>query len=153
MRLTPVGAAPPPLPDDPEFKPAVGIWAWCPQLGELRIETNASIFRQAITSMWERCRTKPQAVEGLQPVVSFVDRVSVPGKTFWGPITKIIGWFERDRVPNWAARAPTVPPPAALPGLPVSPAPTPIAPAKPKAKAEKPGGNDPSDDLNDSIPF
>ena len=55
---------------------------------------------------------EPQAAEGLQPVVCFVDRVPVPvkavNKTFFGPVIKVIGWVERDKVPGWAsARRPS----------------------------------------------
>ena len=37
MRLTPVGSPPPPKPDDPEFKRAVGCWLWNPNVGEVRL--------------------------------------------------------------------------------------------------------------------
>ena len=121
MRLTPVGSPPPPWPDDEEYKPALGCWCWNPTFGELRLETNATIFRQAVASIWDQCRVEPQAAEGLQPVVRFVDRVPVPvkavNKTFFGPVIKVIGWVERDKVPGWANREPTVAPPAAPPLL------------------------------------
>jgi hypothetical protein len=35
MNLSPVGSPPPPRPDDPEFKPAVGCWLWNPNVGEV----------------------------------------------------------------------------------------------------------------------
>ena len=48
----------------------------------------------------------------MQPVVCFVDRVPVPvkavNKTFIGPVIKVIGWVERNKVPGWATREPTV---------------------------------------------
>ena len=50
MKLTPVGSPPPPWPGDEEYKPAIGCWVWNPTFGELRLETNAAIFRQAVTS-------------------------------------------------------------------------------------------------------
>jgi hypothetical protein len=50
MRLTPVGSPPPPWPEDEEYKPALGCWMWTPSLGEVRLETNAKIFREAVTS-------------------------------------------------------------------------------------------------------
>jgi hypothetical protein len=141
MRLAPVGSPPPPWPEDEEFKPALGCWVWCPTFGELRLETNASIFRQAVTSVWDRCRLEPQAAEGLQPVIRFVDRVSIPvktlGKTFQGPIIEIVGWVERDKIPGWAARTPTVLSPAALPVLPAPSAQTAAAPAKKPVKVRK----------------
>ena len=90
MRLTPVGSPPPAWPDDEEYKPALGCWVWNPTFGELRLETNAAIFRQAIDNIWDQARFAPEAMEGLQPVIRFVDRVDVPiksvGKTFYGPV-------------------------------------------------------------------
>jgi hypothetical protein len=131
MRLTPVGAPPPPWPGDEEFKPAIGCWLWNPTLGEVRLETNAKIFREAVANVWNKARFEPQAAEGLQPVVCFVDRVAVPvkavNKTFSGPVIKVIGWVERDKVPGWREREPTVAPPAALPVLSApEPAATPV---------------------------
>jgi hypothetical protein len=121
MRLTPVSSQAPPWPENDEYKPALGCWMWNPTFGELRIETNATIFRQAVDSVWDQCRAEPQATEGLQPVVRFGDRVSIlvkaVNKTFLGPVIKIVGWVERDKVPGWAARTPTVLPPKALAGL------------------------------------
>jgi hypothetical protein len=151
MKLTPVGSRPPPWPGDEEYKPALGCWVWNPNLGELRLETNAAIFQRAIASLWDQARLEPQAAEGLQPVVRFVDRVRVPvkavNKTFFGPVIKVIGWVERNKVPGWATREPTVLPPAALPILPTpsAPAPTETAakkPGKTKKGAAKPGPDD-----------
>ena len=108
MKLTPVGSPPPPWPEDDEYKPALGCWLWNPTYGELRLETNGSIFRQAISGVWDRCLREPQAPEGLQPVIRFVDRVEVPvkavNKVFEGPIVRIVGWVERDKIPGWTAR-------------------------------------------------
>ena len=162
MELTPVSSPPPPWPGDEEYKPALGCWAWNPTFGELRLETNAAIFRQAVTNVWDRCRFEPQAAEGLQPVVRFVDRVSIQvkavNKTFSGPVIKVIGWVERSQVPGWANREPTVLPPAAPPILaaPSAPAPAPSAvkkPVKARKGAAKPGPDDPLADLNDDIPW
>jgi hypothetical protein len=164
MKLTPVGSPPPPWPDEEGYKPAIGCWLWNPTFGELRLETNAAILRQAVDSVWNKCRLEPQAAEGLQPVVCFVDRVPVQvkavNKTFSGPVIKVIGWVERSKVPGWRERAPTVSPPAAPPLLPASSAPAPVTPAvktpsKAKAKAKKaaakPRPDDPLADLNDDI--
>jgi hypothetical protein len=162
MKLTPVSTPPPPWPGDEEYKPALGCWAWNPTFGELRLETNATIFRSAVTTVWDRCRFEPQAAEGLQPVVRFVDRIAIQvkavNKTFSGPVIKIVGWVERDKVPGWAARTPTVSAPAAPPILPAPSAPAPAThavkkPAKAKKAAAKPGPNDPLADLNDDIPW
>ncbi len=80
MKLTPVGRPPPPWPGDEEYKPALGCWTWNRNLGELRLETNSVIFQRAIASVWDQARFAPEAAEGLQPVVCFVDRVPVPVK-------------------------------------------------------------------------
>jgi hypothetical protein len=161
MKLTPVSSLPPPWPGEEEYKPALGCWAWNPTFGEVRLETNAAIFRQAVASVWDRCRVEPQAAEGLQPVVRFVDRLPVPvkavNKTFFGPVIEVIGWVERTKVPGWANREPTVLPPAAPPILPAASAQTAAAPAKKPVKARKgaakPGPDDPLADLNDDIPW
>jgi hypothetical protein len=160
MTLTPVGSPAPHWPGDVEYKPAVGCWVWNPTFGELRLETNAFIFRQAVVAVWDECRSKVEAAEGQQPVIRFVDRVPVPikavGKTFQGPIIEIVGWVERDKIPGWAARTPTVSPPAAVPILPAPSAQTAAAPAKKPVKARKgaakSGPDDPLADLNDDIP-
>ena len=108
MKLTPVGSPPPPWPENESISRRSVAGCGTPTFGELRLETNAAIFRQAIADVWDQCRAEPQAAEGLQPVVRFVDRVSVPvkavGKTFFGPVIKIVGWVERDKVPGWADR-------------------------------------------------
>jgi hypothetical protein len=117
MRLTPVGSPPPPWPGD-EFKPAVGCWLWNPAFGELRCETNATLFREAIDGVWERAKTFKEAAEGQQPIIYFYDRRERPfkeiGKAFWAPQIDIINWIARDRLPPFALRAPTVKPPMAL---------------------------------------
>jgi hypothetical protein len=86
MRLSPVGAPPPPWPDDPDFKPAIGIWLWNPLLGEVRLETNAAIFRTAMSALWDHCRSHKDASEGLQPVIHFTSRqerlIKAIGKPF-----------------------------------------------------------------------
>jgi hypothetical protein len=162
MRLSPVGSPPPPWPENEEYKPALGCWMWNPTFGELRLETNATIFRDAIANVWDKSRFEPQAAEKLQPVICFADRVSKlvkqVGKTFYTPVIKIVGWIERDKVPVWREREPTVLPPKALPIL---PAPSALAPATPAVKkpakvkkgAAKPGPDDPLADLNDDIPW
>jgi hypothetical protein len=160
MRLTPVGSPPPPWPGDgEEFKPALGCWVWNPQLGELRLETNATMFRQAIDNVWRRTRFESQAMEGQQPVIRFTDKVEVNlkalRKTFYTPVIKIVGWAERDKVPGWTTRTPTVLPPAAAPVLgPPETAKAPIEARHHKAKrseatsAENPAG--PADETSRS---
>jgi hypothetical protein len=156
MQLTPVGSPPPSWPDDEEYKPAIGMWAWNPSLGEVRVETNASIFRAAIADVWDRARSKPEASDGAQPVIRFTDRVKIPikqvNKSFFGPVIQIVGWCQRDQVPGWSTREPTVAPPKALPVSPASST-TPAAKKSAKAKrgAPKPESDDPP--LDDEIPW
>ncbi len=70
---------------------------------------------------------------------------------------KIIGWVERDKVPGWATREPTVLPPKTLPVLPVSAASAPLMsdakkPIKAKAKAKvKAKTSDPNDNIDDIL--
>jgi hypothetical protein len=163
MRLTPVGSPAPPRPDDPEYKPALGCSVWNPTFGDLRLEVCSTLFRDVIANVWDRARFAPEAIRGLQPVIRFVDRVEVPiksvGKTFFVPVAQIVGWVERNHVPGWANRTPTVAPPTAPPLLAAaSPAPsTPAAkkPAKVGKGAVKPAPDDPIDDIlgGDSIPW
>jgi hypothetical protein len=163
MILSPVGGPAPEFPGDLEFKPAIGCWLWSPTFDELRLETNAALLRQAVVSVWDQARAAPQAVEGLQPVIRFIDRVSVGfrtlGKTYFSPVIHIVGWAERNKVPGWGERPPTVAAPAAMPLLAAAPAPAnPIPPgfAKEPAvrrhKAKKPGSSD-SDPDGDQRPF
>jgi hypothetical protein len=164
MRLTPVGSPRPDWPGDEDYKPAIGCNLWNPTFGEVRLETNAAICRQAVVNIWDRAKFAPEAIRGLQPVVRFVDRVEIliksVGKTFFGPVIDVKGWVERDNVPGWKERAPTVPLPSAPPLLTAASAPSPATPtAKKSAKvgkgAVKPAPNDPIDDIlgPDPIPW
>ena len=113
MRLTPVSSPPPPWPGDEEYKPALGCWVYHPDYGELRLETNAAMFREAVTGIWDAAKSEPQAAAAeQQPVVRFTGRVSVPikalKKSFYRPVIEIVGSVERNKVPGWAARTPTV---------------------------------------------
>ena len=161
MRLTAVGSQPPPWPDDEDFKPAVGCWLWNPTHGELRLETNAAIVRQAVLAVWDEAKGASQAAEGQQPVVRFVDRVSIyvkaVNKTFQGPVIRVVGWVPRDQVPGWSEREPTVAPPKVMAALPT----TTTAPAidtqvKKPGKGSKAGAKvkaKASDDPSEEIPF
>lgn len=117
MRLTPLGTPAPEWPGDDDFKPAVGCWVWNPTFGELRLETNAAMFRTAVSGVWDQCRAFKEASEGLVPVIHFVGRteqlVKSVGKMFWAPTIIISGWIPRDKTP-FAVRPPTVKPPAAI---------------------------------------
>ena len=164
MKLTPVGSPRPDWPGDEDYKPAIGCNLWNPTYGELRLETNAAIFRNAVVNVWDQSKFAPEAIRGLQPVVRFVDRVEIlikaVGKTFFGPVIEVRGWVERDNVPGWKARAPTVPLPPAPPLLAAASAPVPATPAAKKSAkvgkgAVKPAPNDPIDDIlgSDPIPW
>jgi hypothetical protein len=160
MRLSPVGSPPPPWPGDPEFRAALGVWTWHPQFGELRLETNATMFREAVESVWEEARTKPEAVAGEQPVVRFTRRVrrlvKSINKSFWKPVIDIVGFCPRDAIPGWAERPPTVPAPKALPVLPAGSTPAPSAPETKKLTKTKrvPRKSAPPEDppFDDEIP-
>jgi hypothetical protein len=163
MRLSPVGAKPPAWPDDDEFKPALGCWVWSPMHGELRVETNAQLFRTAVAAVWDKAKGAPEAAAGLTPVVCFTDRVQVTiksvGKSFYTPVIEIIGWVSRDKIPGWSERAVPLPkPPEALPTAPAIEQAEKPAKVKKTAKVKaKPADSDPSDNiddiLGDSIPY
>jgi hypothetical protein len=160
MRLTPVGSPPPPWPNDEEFKPALGCWLWNPAFGELRLETNGAIVRQAVLAAWDACKVAQEAVAGLQPVICFADSVAITvksvGKVFRGPVIKTVGWVERAKVPGWADRVPTVLPPKAMMTLPAAAVPAIDMQVKkptkvsPKTKT-RPAASDPNDDIDDVI--
>jgi hypothetical protein len=153
MQLTPVGSPPPPYPDDADYKPAIGVFFWNPPLGELRLETNAATLLRAIAGTWERVRSFKEAAAGLQPVIEFTDRREVTiaklRKTFWSPVIHIAGWVERDKVPPFALREPTVKPPLALDSqIPFAALPAPRDAVK-RGKAPKPVERGALEDLLD----
>jgi hypothetical protein len=162
MRLTPVSSPPPPWPDDRDFKPAVGCWLWCPSLGELRLETNSAHLRQAISNIWDRARRAPEAATGAQPVIRFTGCLTTWNKkfnkNFFAPKAEIVGWVERDQVPGWSARTPTVSLPSPLPVLPIA-ATTPSNQSEPSTKtpakvtpAAVMGGDSLSELLDNDLP-
>jgi hypothetical protein len=120
MIMTPVGSPPPPAPSDPGFKPALGLFLWNPMFGEVRFETNAAILRQTVDGVWTRYRGFAEASQGLLPVIDFADRrevlVKKRGTTYRTPVINITGWIERDKVPPFQLREPTVKPPTAFDG-------------------------------------
>jgi hypothetical protein len=163
MKLTPVGSPAPPWPGDEEYKPALGCSLYHPEYGELRLETNAKMFREAVDSIWDAAKSDPRAAAAdQQPIIRFIGRVLVPSKalkkSFYRPVIEIVGWVERNKVPGWADRTPTVSLLAAPPILPPPSAPAPATPvvkrpAKAKRAAAKRGPDDPPADLNDEIPW
>jgi hypothetical protein len=163
MLLSPVGADPPPWPGaGSEYKPAIGCWAWSPSTGEVRLETCSAMFRDAVANIFHEANSEPQAREGQQPVVSFVNRAPVVikalRKTIYSPVIERVGFVERDKIPGWKERAPTVPLPVAAPALakPTAPAPVKEIEAR-RHKAKQPpkakNGDPPVDpNLNDDVP-
>jgi hypothetical protein len=113
--LSPLGSPPPEQPDDDDYKPAVGLAVWNKPLGEMRIETCATIYRGAVCAVIERASDFPEAARGLIPVILFADRREITiksvGKTFWSPVINVVGWLERDSIPAFRLRKPTVLPP------------------------------------------
>jgi hypothetical protein len=115
MHLTPVGTTRPELPGN-DYKPAIGCWLWNPTLGQLRFETCAALARNAMLGVWERVKLSQEYHDGLVPVIHFTDRYSreFPLGTYWSPVIPVLGYGPRDKIPPFALREPTVPPPAAL---------------------------------------
>jgi hypothetical protein len=113
FHLGPVGSPPPQDPGG-EYKAAIACWLWNPLFDELRLQTNAALFLGAIRAVWDQYRTYKEAAEGLVPIVHFVDSyqrfVKAVGKNFWVPVGRIIGFGQRDKVPPFALREPTVKP-------------------------------------------
>ena len=125
MVMTPVGSPPPAVPEpikqggrDLQFKAALSVFLWNPIFGELRTETNAYYYRQAIASVWERYRTFKEAAAGLQPIIRFAGKREIHNqqfdKMYWAPVIDIVGWTERSKIASFERRPVTVPPPAAL---------------------------------------
>jgi hypothetical protein len=118
MVMTPVGSPPPPIPSDPEFKPALGLFLWSPVFGEVRLETCAAILRQTIDGFWTRYRSFAEASKGLQPIVDFLGRreilVKKRGTSYWTPDINIAGWIDRDKIAPFRLREPTVKPPTPI---------------------------------------
>ena len=118
MQLVPVGQEVPPIPEDEaafakDYKPAIGVWVWNPPLGEVRIETNGTMFRNAVAGILDQTKNCKEAGDGLVPVAQFTDRHKQDfrqlGKSFWGPIIVLCGWLPRAQIAPFAAREPTVP--------------------------------------------
>ena len=128
----------------------MGCWLWHPAYGELRLETCATTFRDAIAALWQKALGAPEAVEGQQPVIRFVDKVAIRRETLnkvhYGPIIHIVGWEKRIDIPGWRDRAPTVAPPAA-PVVLAPPTPPAAKIAAPKSKKGPAKPADPDDDL------
>ena len=101
------------------------------------------MFREAITNVWDAAESEPQAAEEHATRRPFRRSRLGPDqgglkKSFYRPVIEIVGWVERNKVPGWAARTPTVLPPEAPPILPAPSAPAPATPAvKKPAKAKK----------------
>ena len=114
--LTPVGSAPPTIPEDDKFKPAVAMIWWSPEDGLAEMITNGSILRRTISDYWETYKTYQEAADGMLPLTEFgpprevkVGRTNI--RVFWTPVLTVIGWIPREDIPALKYRPPTVPPP------------------------------------------
>jgi hypothetical protein len=141
-RLTPVGSPPPEWPGDPDFAPCIACAGWNPTFNEIRFETNARLFMNALLGVWERALATEEAARGEQPVIRFEGAAPVfiktTGKTFQSPIIKIVAFMPRDDVPGWAAKPPTVPLPKPSPRLTAASSSAPAIDAnKPAIEADK----------------
>jgi len=75
----------------------------------------------SLSSLCGRCNSCKEAAEGLQPIIHFVGYherlVRSVNKVFFVPKIDIVGFVERDRIPAFRTRPPTVKPPLPLPVL------------------------------------
>ena len=168
MQLVPVGQDVPPIPEDElpfvkDYKPAIGVDLWNPKYSLVRLESTAAYVRAAIEKVWREYAREPEAARGELPVIRFVGSrqkspPKFPNKTYYPPIIERVGFVPRAKVPEFAAREPTVPLPVLAQNdsqlatvmraqLEAPPRETPVP------KSKKTGG--PSrleDDLDDSVP-
>ena len=119
MQLVPVGQDVPPIPEDElpfvkDYKPAIGVDLWNPKYGLVRLESTAAYVRAAIKKVWREYAREPEAARGELPVIRFVGSrqkspPKFPNKTYYPPIIERVGFVPRAKVPEFAAREPTVP--------------------------------------------
>jgi hypothetical protein len=153
MRLTSVGALPPPAPEDQRYKPTVGMLMWSETYGLAQWISCGSIAVRTIGVFWDECRTFTEASDGLLPVITIDHprRVTIghgpQQREFLAPVIEITDWVLRESIPVLAARPATVEPPPRL-HLQI-----PHKPAKRIARKPKGPGDDLDDLLNDEIPL
>jgi len=122
MLLVPVGQEVSPIPEDElpfakDYKRAIGVDLWNPRYGLVRLESTAAYVRAAIEKVWRECAREPEAAQGMLPVIRFVgcrqkSPPKFPNKTYYPPIIERVGFVPREKVPEFAAKEPTVPLPA-----------------------------------------
>jgi hypothetical protein len=160
FKLTPVGAPPPALEDETDYKPAVAMFVYSPDYGYCEIRTNSAITVRAISSLWDEYRAAGEAIAGQIPVMIIgepcevvIGRGTNNERRFWSPNFSITAWVDREIVPAFRSRKPTVP-------LPTAPAPLAIAkdlgarlgPVKPARRGSASAATV-SAALDDEIPF
>jgi hypothetical protein len=153
MRLTDVGAPPPPAPEDPRYKPAVSMLMWSQSYGLAQWISCGIIVVKTIATFWDECRSFREAADGLLPQVEIGHpRLVTIGRPpqqreFYAPVLTITGWVTREAIPVLAARPPTVEPPPRLDSQ------IPFRPVKQLAgKARPPVVDGLSEILDDDIP-
>jgi hypothetical protein len=117
MLLAPVGQEIPPMPpgaDQTKYKGAIGVDVWNPKFGLLRLETTGAYFKAAIGRIWKEYGSYEEGARGLLPVIRFVGSRAVspkkyPNKVYHSPTIHLVGWLPREKVPEFAAKEPTVP--------------------------------------------
>jgi|SRR6516162_8608807 len=175
MKLSPVGALVPEVPDSDLYKPAVSMLLYSPEWGLVEWQTAAAIAVRAIVGFWDRYKAAPEALDGDIPIIELGEpRVVVMGRDanqreFYAANIAIVAWMGRDVIPAFRVRPPTVAPPqsgagialaaplasrlaaAAAPAATAAPAPVPKAGGgtAPKRSAAKRA----SGLLDDDIPF
>src|SRR6516225_6731441 len=119
MQLVPVGQEVPPIPEDEaafakDYKPAIGVDLWNPKYGLGRLESTAAYVRAAVEKVWREYAREPEASQGMLPVSRFVGARRTapprfPNKTYYPPIIERVGFVPREKIPEFAAKEPTVP--------------------------------------------
>jgi hypothetical protein len=93
------------------YKPAYGLWGWSPAFGEVRLESNGALYRDALVGIVERALKCDEAHAGKCPIIWFTDRHERTfkisrSKIYWAPIIDLAGWYPREQTPL-GARPPT----------------------------------------------
>jgi hypothetical protein len=94
-----------------KYKPSYGLWGWSPAFGEVRLESNGALYRDALVGIVDLALKCDEAHAGKCPVIWFTDRrertFKISGsKIYWAPIIVLAGWHPREQNPL-GARPPT----------------------------------------------
>src|SRR6516165_3950875 len=123
MKLSPVGALVPEVPDSDLYKPAVSMLLYSPEWGLVEWQTAAAIAVRAIVGFWDRYKAAPEALDGDIPIIELGEpRVVVMGRDanqreFYAANIAIVAWMGRDVIPAFRVRPPTVAPPQSGAGI------------------------------------